>query len=338
MSIFRALYKIVSSASNPTLESNALPLPQTTAMSEQKTNTSSLHSASPADDIPSPIDPQDLPALFALRPHDAHKGSFGSVAIVGGGAGMVGAALLAARAALKCGAGKVLVGLAQDDCPIACDMAQPELMVRSATSLAAAGLAVDVWVAGCGLGKDRAALDALHAVLAVRDGAPIVLDADGLNLLAEGQLPSLGPGPVILTPHPAEAARLLQCSTTDIQAHRVAAARKLSEDYQAWIVLKGAGTLVCAPRGRCWLNSTGNPGLATAGTGDVLAGVIGSLIAQKIGLEQAVPGAVWLHGAAADALVKAGVGPIGLTAGELADAIRQLRNYHAREELQLIHR
>lgn len=275
-----------------------------------------------------PIRPQELPALFAARPSDSHKGTFGTTAIIGGGLGMTGAALLAGRAALKIGAGKVLIGFAQQDCPIACDLLQPELMLRSAATLFQAALPVDAWVAGCGLGTGAQALTALRLVFAERGNAPLVLDADGLNLLANGQLPAWGPGPVILTPHPAEAARLLSCTPREIQANRPRAARELAQRHAAWVVLKGAGTLVCRPDGQCSINTSGNPGLATAGTGDVLAGMLGSLIAQGIELDQAVPGAVWLHGAAADALVAAGVGPIGMTAGELADAARQLRNHH----------
>jgi hydroxyethylthiazole kinase-like uncharacterized protein yjeF len=240
---------------------------------------------------------------------------------------MTGAALLAARAALKTGAGKVLVGFAQDAAPLACDPLQPELMLRDARSLLEQDWGVTAWVAGCGIGTDALAANALSELFVLRRGSPLVLDADGLNLLARGDIqPNWGEGAVVLTPHPAEAGRLLGMDTAEVQADRPAAARKLAQRYRAWIVLKGAGTVVCSPNGGLWVNTSGNPGLATAGTGDVLAGMLGSLIAQKLPLEQAVAGAVWLHGAAADALVAQGVGPIGLTAGELADAARALRN------------
>lgn len=271
---------------------------------------------------------EQLTALFAPRPTHAHKGTFGTVGIIGGGPGMVGAPLLAGRAALKTGAGKVVIGFAQTDCPIACDIVQPEVMVRTAASLLQSSVHIDTWVVGCGLGVDRQALNTLQRLFSTRGSTPLVLDADGLNLLATTRLSDWGPGPVILTPHPAEAARLLGCTTREIQANRQHAVQALARRYEAWVVLKGAETLVCGPAGHCWLNKTGNAGLATAGTGDVLAGLIGSLVAQSFALEVAVLGAVWLHGAAADALVAAGVGPIGLTAGELADAVRQLRNHH----------
>jgi hydroxyethylthiazole kinase-like uncharacterized protein yjeF len=281
----------------------------------------------PAPSAGGAIDRAALPALFAPRGQDTHKGSFGTVGVVGGGPGMTGAALLAARAALKTGAGKVLVGFAQDAAPLACDPLQPELMLRDARSLLEQDWGVTAWVAGCGIGTDALAANALSELFVLRRGSPLVLDADGLNLLARGDIqPNWGEGAVVLTPHPAEAGRLLGMDTAEVQADRPAAARKLAQRYRAWIVLKGAGTVVCSPNGGLWVNTSGNPGLATAGTGDVLAGMLGSLIAQKLPLEQAVAGAVWLHGAAADALVAQGVGPIGLTAGELADAARALRN------------
>lgn len=281
----------------------------------------------PAPSACAPIDRASLPALFAPRGQDTHKGSFGTVGVVGGGPGMAGAALLAARAALKIGAGKVLVGFAQDTAPLPCDPLQPELMLRDARSLLDEDWGVTTWVAGCGIGTGALAANALSELFVLRREAPLVLDADGLNLLARGEVqPNWAAGPVVLTPHPAEAGRLLGVGTPEVQADRPGAARKLAQRYRAWVVLKGAGTVVCSPDGDLRINTSGNPGLATAGTGDVLAGMLGSLIAQQLPLDQAVPGAVWLHGAAADALVVQGVGPIGMTAGELADAARALRN------------
>ncbi|SEJ34687.1 NAD(P)H-hydrate dehydratase [Achromobacter sp. NFACC18-2] len=274
-----------------------------------------------------PIDRAALPALFAPRAQDTHKGSFGTVGVVGGGPGMTGAALLAARAALKTGAGKVLVGFVQDTPPLPCDPMQPELMLRDFRSLLEEDWGVTAWVAGCGIATGALAANALSELFVLRRGNPLVLDADGLNLLAQGEIrPTWGAGPVVLTPHPAEAGRLLGVATAEVQRDRPAAARELARRYQAWVVLKGAGTVVCAPDGTLRVNTSGNPGLATAGTGDVLAGMLGSLLAQKLPLDQAVHGAVWLHGAAADALVARGIGPIGLTASELADAARALRN------------
>jgi len=242
---------------------------------------------------------------------------------------MVGAPLLAGRAALKGGAGKVCLGFAQAECPISVDTEHPELMLHTAMSLLHRDIVIDAWVVGCGLGTGSQAKQLLQTLLSLCGHAPLVIDADGLNLLATQPVPNWERTPVILTPHPAEAARLLGCSTREVQANRQSAARALANHYQAWIVLKGAGTLIHTPQGECWINRTGNPGLATAGTGDVLAGLLGSLLAQHFTIKEAVLGAVWLHGSAADLLVESGIGPIGLTAGELANAIRQLRNNHA---------
>lgn len=268
-----------------------------------------------------------LNQLFAPRDSNSHKGSFGCAAILGGAPGMTGAALLAARAALKTGAGKVLVGLAQTPSPIAYDSTCPELMVHTAEALLTHAVPINAWAAGCGLGTSPQALLWLRQLFTHRQGVPLVLDADGLNALAWGDItPTWGAGDIILTPHPAEAARLLNVETQHIQADRVAAAQAIASQYKAWVVLKGAGSIVCAPDLSWQSNPTGNPGLATAGSGDVLSGIMASLLAQGMATRTAVPAAVWLHGAAADLLVKQGVGPIGLTASELANAARAIRN------------
>lgn len=269
----------------------------------------------------------DLSALFAPRATDSHKGSFGTVGVLGGGPGMTGAALLAARAALRLGAGKVLVGFMESPAPLPCDLLQPELMCRDAISVIEGDYGVTTWVAGCGAGTQNYAVKALAKLLATRGETPLVLDADALNLLAEKKIKAdWGSAPTLLTPHPAEAARLLGCSTADIQDDRPQSARSLARRYNAWVVLKGAASIVCSSEGDCHVNTSGNPGLATAGTGDVLAGMLGSLLAQGLTLAQASKGGVWLHGAAADECVKSGAGPIGLTAGELAEKARWLRN------------
>lgn len=275
----------------------------------------------------SPITEQQFPQLFAVRDTEAHKGSFGSVGILGGSSGMTGAVILAGRAALKSGVGKVYLALTQTPLPVAYDSINPELMLHDAVTLVEQAATLDAWVAGCGLGHAPAALTLLQRLLAMRSVRPLVLDADALNALARGDISKTwGPGLVVLTPHPTEAARLLQTDTLNIQADRPKAAQALAHQYHAWVVLKGKGTVVCAPDGHWQVNTTGNVGLASGGTGDVLSGLLGSLLAQGIPAEQAIPAAVWLHGAAADTLVAKGVGPIGLTAGELPEAIRNLRN------------
>jgi hydroxyethylthiazole kinase-like uncharacterized protein yjeF len=280
------------------------------------------------------ITPARLSQVFAPRAREANKGTFGTVAIVGGAAGMTGAVLLAGRSALRTGAGKVFIGFMQDTLPWPCDPLQPELMCRTVDDLLLNDPGVTVWVAGSGAGTLSASRARLAQLLAQAAGPsaknvkrPVVLDADALNLLAQGTLTLPNPATTVLTPHPGEAGRLLGQPPSQVQADRLAAIRALATRYGAWIVLKGAGTLVADPGAtEVTCNPTGNAGLASAGTGDVLAGVLGSLLAQRLPWRQAIEGAVWLHGRAADRCVQQGIGPIGLTASELAEQIRALRN------------
>jgi hydroxyethylthiazole kinase-like uncharacterized protein yjeF len=267
-----------------------------------------------------------LRSALPRRRLNTHKGDYGSVGIIGGTSGMVGAALLAGRAALKAGAGRVYVGFAAEDFP-AVDADQPELMLKRAEDVLGldhlACLAV-----GPGLGTSGESQDLLTRALG--SALPLVLDADALNLVAQQSALRTAllfrTASTLLTPHPAEAARLLGTSTDAVQADRVAAALKLAEAHGCAIVLKGAGS-VCAFRdGRWAINTSGNPGMAAAGMGDVLTGILAALIGQRIEAETALECGVYLHGAAADALVEAGTGPVGLTASEVIDAARDLVN------------
>lgn len=257
------------------------------------------------------------------RPHNSHKGSYGDVAVLGGAAGMSGAAILAARSAAKCGAGRVFVA-AIGDAP-AYDSLQPELMCRAAADIDFAGRTT---VAGPGMGTSREAHDLLAQAIAAH--APLVLDADALNLIAEEpglrQKLQSRRAPALLTPHPLEAARLLGMTTEQVQANRIDAARTLATTLHAVIVLKGSGSVIASPDGRIAVNPTGNPALATAGSGDVLSGVCGALMAQQWPTWEAALAAVWLHGAAADELVRRGIGPVGVVASELIPEIRALLN------------
>ena len=267
-----------------------------------------------------------LSSTLPPRPRNSHKGLFGDVGIVGGAEGMVGAALLAGRAALKIGAGRVYCGLLAADAPRV-DFAQPELMLRSADFPLAPGHA-NVLVAGPGLGTSA---HAEHLVKQALDTAlPLLLDADALNLIAHGaQLQnalSARGAPTVLTPHPAEAARLLERGTADVQADRVAAAIELAKRFRSACVLKGTGSLCALPDGTWYVNPSGNPGMAAAGMGDVLSGLIGGLLAQGADLRAATLCGVYLHGAAADLCVARGIGPAGLTATEVTDAARELFN------------
>jgi len=267
---------------------------------------------------------------------DTHKGDFGTAVIIGGSPGMAGAALLAGRAALLCGAGRVVLGFPAG-APIAVDPNYPELMLRQGSEAlnqtGATALAI-----GPGLGTGAIARDALKVALerSTRSGEPIVIDADALTLIASdrelsnalSQRGQLHPNcPAILTPHPLEAARLLTSATAaDIQQDRIGAACTIARDRNCIVVLKGAGTLIAASDGSWWIAPVGNPALATGGTGDVLTGSIAGLLAQAIRakrppIEAALLG-VWCHGRGAESWVKAGHQPFGMTTTELLPLMR----------------
>jgi hydroxyethylthiazole kinase-like uncharacterized protein yjeF len=269
------------------------------------------------------------PELFAdrLRPRrrNTHKGSYGSAGILGGAAGMAGAALLCARAALRLGSGRVYLGLLDESAP-SFDPLQPELMIRRPDRLLAAELSA--LACGPGMGGDGAAIALIGE--ACRLDIPLVLDADALNAIAGNdelrQAVRARRAPTLLTPHPAEAARLLGRHARDVQNDRSAAACALAADFNAHVALKGCGTVIAEPGGAWRINASGNPGLATAGSGDVLTGIVAALLAQGWPASRALPAAVHLHGLAADRLVAERVGPVGLTAGELIDGARECLN------------
>ena len=239
------------------------------------------------------------PPAASPRVHASHKGSFGDVAVIGGAAGMTGAALLAASAALHAGAGRVFTALL-DGGALAMDPSQPELMMRPWDSLDLSQMAV---ACGCGGG------DAIRAVLpkALASAQTLVLDADALNAIAgdtqlQSQLQSRAKRnrPTVLTPHPLEAARLLGSTTAQVQQDRLQAATELAQRFHCVVVLKGSGTVIAAPGEAPMINPTGNARLATAGTGDVLAGMIAARLAGGDTAVQAAAGAVYAHGLAAD--------------------------------------
>lgn len=267
-----------------------------------------------------------IDVVLPRRELNTHKGTYGSVGIVGGARGMTGAALLAGRAALKLGAGRVYVGLLGDDAP-AVDLVQVELMLRAASDIYTLD-AVNCIAIGPGLSQSAEARAVLARALDFN--GPIVVDADALNLVASDErLRQAVRGrraATLMTPHPAEAARLLDCATGDVQRDRVSAACRLALELNAGVVLKGAGS-VCAWPDETWaVNTSGNPGMASAGMGDVLSGIIAALLAQGADARLALQAGVYLHGEAADALVAEGTGPVGLAASELIDAARRLLN------------
>ena len=287
-----------------------------------------------ADEPASAILPgaDSLRRVLAPRPHATHKGSFGDLLVVGGAPGMAGAARLAARAALAAGAGRVYLSPLDPATPLL-DGERPELMLRPAGWRPAPDwLRQATVVCGCGGG------DAVQAALPLWLGqaARLVLDADALNAIAadpmlQTALRNRGArGDVtVLTPHPLEAARLLGCSAAEVQADRLKAARLLAARYRAVVVLKGSGTVVATPDGALTINPTGNAMLASAGTGDVLAGWVGGLWSRHAAGSSEAPGteaaraAVWLHGHAADLARGSGHGALPLRAADLIEAMRR---------------
>lgn len=257
--------------------------------------------------------PDDARLARPFRRHTDHKGRFGDVWVVGAAAGMQGAGLLAGRSALMAGAGRVLLAALAPDAP-GWDAQAPELMMRPIEALQASGV-LEAATVVCGCGGGAPVRQALPTLLS--RSARLVLDADALNALAQDPvLPPLLQAraqrgrATVMTPHPLEAARLLGCSTAAVQADRLAAARALVERYGSVVVLKGSGTVIAGPACLPALNSTGNARLATAGSGDVLAGWLGGWwaghddqgsAADQAGLAARVAaGAVWLHGQAVE--------------------------------------
>ncbi|MBI3230263.1 MAG: NAD(P)H-hydrate dehydratase, partial [Burkholderiales bacterium] len=247
-------------------------------------------------------------SLFArylhARPHHCHKGNFGNVVVVGGASGMAGAALLAAHTALKTGAGRTFIAFAADvgHYPNV-DLVQPEIMCRHAPDM---DFHQSVLVIGPGLGTSRLACELVERALG--SASPIVIDADALNLIAleeslQQQLQARR-AITLLTPHPLEAARLLGHLAGNaelVQKDRLGAARELARRFNASVILKGSGSVIANAHGHVVINPTGNPALATGGTGDVLAGLCGALLAQHWPEWEAALAGCWIHGAAADA-------------------------------------
>ncbi|MFJ7315357.1 NAD(P)H-hydrate dehydratase [Pseudomonas sp. NPDC098747] len=265
----------------------------------------------------------NLPRLVARGP-TAHKGRFGHLLLIGGDHGFGGAILLSSESALRSGAGMVSLATRPEHVPAALSRL-PEAMVlgtSSANQLMSLLEKVSVLVVGPGLGQASWGRALLSAV--ANAPLPQVWDADALNLLASGFV-SL-PKDCVITPHPGEAARLLGMKTAEVQADRPAAALALSKKYKAVVVLKGAGSLIVHPDGRMAVCHQGHPAMATAGLGDVLAGLIGALLAQGMGGFEAACLAVWLH---ANAGMQQGKFGRGLAASDLIPAIRQLLEEHA---------
>jgi len=259
--------------------------------------------------------------LLPRRARDSHKGDFGHVLVIGGGAGMPGAVRLCGEAALRAGAGRV--SIATDPAHAASIVAsRPELMshgIKSAEQLEALLAKADVVAFGPGLGQSAWATDLYECVAA--DDRPSVWDADVLNLLAEKGGRDANR---VITPHPGEAGRLLDSSIIHVQADRIAALNDLYDRFGGVVVLKGAGSLVSSSDSVPWICTAGNPGMAAPGMGDVLAGIIAALMAQGLTPEQAACAGVQAHALAGDLAAKAG--ERGLIASDLLANLRAVFN------------
>ncbi|MBB5207004.1 NAD(P)H-hydrate dehydratase [Chiayiivirga flava] len=268
------------------------------------------------------VDARHLARWLAPRRRDAHKGDHGHVLAIGGDSGMGGAVRLCAEAALRAGAG--LVSVATRDGNVGAMLAaRPELMPRAVDEpevLRALLDRADVVALGPGLGRGDWSRDLFDAALAA--ALPTVLDADALNLLA---VAPRALGTAVLTPHPGEAGRLLDCSAAQVEADRYAAAEALARRHAATVVLKGAGSIVAAPGHTPVVIAAGNPGMAGGGMGDVLTGVIAALLAQGMAPFDAACAGALLHAAAGDAAAREG-GERGLLASDLFPHLRRLAN------------
>ena len=255
------------------------------------------------------------------RNNNSHKGSHGKLLCVGGNKGIAGAIRLTGEAALRSGAGMVKV-FTHSESVLAVSIGRPELMV-TATDLTSALEWASCIAIGPGLGLDTWSEEVFETVMqyCFTYNKPLVIDADALTLLAQ-HAPSFPITNSVITPHPGEAARLLNCKTSDIEANRFAAVNELAHSYTTSCVLKGAGTLM-ANNNQVWVCTDGNPALAVGGSGDVLTGIIAGLLAQRINTTQAATLGVTLHAKAGDILAKA-EGERGMLPSDLFSVVRQL--------------
>jgi NAD(P)H-hydrate epimerase len=278
------------------------------------------------------LEASDVRALLPSRPVDAHKGTYGHLLVVAGSVGRTGAAVLSCLGALRAGTGLVTCATPGSQQPVvAAGLSEamteplPETAARTLSAKAVERIVellsrMDAVALGPGVGLDPETQAAVQALVRSVE-RPMVVDADALTALAgRPDVCRDAPAPRLLTPHPGEAARLLGCRIAEVQADRIASARRLAAETGAVVALKGARTLVASPDGRVTLNPTGNPGMATGGTGDVLTGLAGGLLAQGVAPAGALSAAVYLHGLAGD-LAAETRGEAGLVAGDVADAI-----------------
>jgi ADP-dependent NAD(P)H-hydrate dehydratase / NAD(P)H-hydrate epimerase len=282
------------------------------------------------------LERDDVQPLVSPRVENSHKGMYGHPLVIAGGRGKAGAALLAARAALRMGAGLVTAAIPESVSAIVA-AGQAELMtepitehdghfdgLKAAERLASILPGKDALVVGPGIGvsDDTKCLISWLTVEGVAPGRSLLIDADGLNALAAIGCDRLkgARGPIMMTPHPGEMARLLGTSTAAVNADRISAARRLAEQTGAYVLLKGARSVIAGPDATIYVNSTGNPGMGTPGMGDALSGIIGALLGQKLKPLDALALGVFIHGDAADRVAQR-LGPVGYLTGDLIDEL-----------------
>lgn len=245
------------------------------------------------------ITPQEVRALLPPRPRSTHKGNYGHLLVIAGSEGYTGAPVLCAHAAARAGAGLVTLAVPREVYPIVAANAPPEVMPRALNRLNSLA-DYDAVALGPGMGQGSETQQRILDWISDCP-RPMVLDADGLNALAQNPLVlKSAKAPVVVTPHPGEMGRLCGCSTKEVQARRWEVAREFARAHGVVVVLKGAGTVIANPSGPLWVNLTGNPGMAKGGVGDALTGIIGALLARGLTPLDAARAGVFWHGAAGD--------------------------------------
>lgn len=263
---------------------------------------------------------KSLRVVLDKRAKDTHKGDFGKLLVRAGSTGMMGAACLCAKGALRTGAGLVTMAIPAQHYPVA-QISVPEAVCCLSQETYIKAMNSDAVVVGPGIGLDEENKVLIVNLLMEYEGT-LILDADGLNIMGDLLFDKSFPrkAKLIITPHEGEAARLLKCGREDVREARMECAGILAANINAIAVLKGAGTVIANKDGGIYVNTTGNPGMATGGSGDVLAGMIGSLAAQGMSPEKSAAFGVYLHGLAGDMAAEQ-KGEYGMIAGDIVDYI-----------------
>lgn len=290
----------------------------------------------------------DVKGLIRERSADTHKGDYGHLLVIAGSSGKTGAAAMTCDAAMRIGSGLVTLGIAKSLNPIM-EIKLTEVMTEPLPEEDPGLLGMKSWegikgilagktalAIGPGISTQKGTTELILKILE-ETSIPMVFDADGINCLSKDtSILKKVKAAVVLTPHPGEMARLLKCSTRDVQEDRVGLSRNFSQEYGVYVVLKGARTVIAEPDGNVYINPTGNPGMASGGAGDVLTGMIGGLIAQGYPVSTALRIAVFVHGLIAD-LIALERGSIGIIAGDIINSIPRVLTLITQGDISKIH-